>query len=138
MNKSSINSRAERGAAGTKLLIVLTVLTLIGNAGWNYVPVAYESENFKQEMQTAVVQGLALPASGGKPAEAVKAKIIKAAKGNDLPADAFMDVRQVKNVIQARVYYSRPIAILPLGIYTYNYEFDHTATPTGFLVKSLD
>jgi hypothetical protein len=39
--------------------------------------------------------------------------------------------------VQARVYYSKPIAVLPLGLYTYNYEFDHTATPTGFMVKSV-
>ncbi|HEX8637044.1 MAG TPA: hypothetical protein VF692_03195 [Pyrinomonadaceae bacterium] len=138
MNKASKNHRGERGGAGAKLLIVLTVLILIGNAGINYIPVAYEGQDFKQEMQTAVVQGLALPSNGAKPADAVKARIVKAAKANDLPIDAFIDVRQVNNVIQARVYYTKPIVILPLGIYTYNYEFDHTATPTGFMVKSVN
>jgi hypothetical protein len=82
-------------------------------------------------------RGLALPTGGAKPAEAIKARIIKAAKANNLPVDTFMDVRQVNNVVQARVYYSKPIAVLPLGLYTYNYEFDHTATPTGFMVKSV-
>lgn len=138
MNKASKNRRAERGGASAKLLIVLTVLILIGNAGLNYIPVAYEGENFRQEMQTAVVQGMALPSNGTKPAEAVKAKISRVAKANDLPSDTFMDVRVVNNVIQARVYYSKTVPILPLGIYDYNYEFDHTATPTGFLVKSLN
>lgn len=137
MNKASKNRRPERGGAGAKLLIVVTILFLIGNAGFNYIPVAYEAQDFKQEMQTAVVQGLALPTGGAKPADAIKARIIKAAKANDLPVDTFMDVRQVNNVVQARVYYSKPIAILPLGLYTYNYEFDHTATPTGFMVKSV-
>jgi hypothetical protein len=137
MNKASKNRRSERGGAGAKLLIVVTILFLIGNAGFNYIPVAYEAQDFKQEMQTAVVQGLALPTGGAKPADAIKARIIKAAKANDLPVDTFMDVRQVNNVVQARVYYSKPIAVLPLGLYTYNYEFDHTATPTGFMVKSV-
>lgn len=137
MNQASKNRRSERGGAGAKLLIVVTILFLIGNAGINYIPVAYEAQDFKQEMQTAVVQGLALPSGGATPAAAVKARIVKAAKASDLPADTFMDVRQVNNVVQARVYYSKPIAILPLGIYTYNYEFDHTATPTGFMVKSV-
>jgi len=138
MNKTSKNRRAERGGAGAKLLIVVAILFLIGNAGINYIPVAYEGQNFKQEMQTAVVQGLALPSGGAKPADAVKARIVKAARANDLPTDTFMDVRQINNVIQARVYYSKPIAVLPLGVYTYNYEFDHTATPTGFMVKSVN
>ncbi len=138
MNKSSTNSCPERGGAGVKLLIVLMVLILIGNAGLNYVPVAYEAQSFKQEMQTAVVQGLALPSNSGKPADLIKVRLARAAKANDLPIDTFMDVRQVNNVIQARVYYSKPIVILPLGIYTYDYEFDHTATPTGFLVKSFE
>jgi hypothetical protein len=137
MNKASKNRRSERGGAGAKLLIVVTILFLIGNAGFNYIPVAYEAQDFKQEMQTAVVQGLALPTGGAKPADAIKARIIKAAKANNLPVDTFMDVRQVNNVVQARVYYSKPIAVLPLGLYTYNYEFDHTATPTGFMVKSV-
>jgi len=52
-----------------------------------------------------------------------------------VPADAFIEVKIVNAVIQARVAYSRQAEILPLGLYTYNYEFDHTATPTGFLMK---
>jgi hypothetical protein len=138
MNAASKNRGSERGGASAKLLIVLMVLILIGNAGLNYVPVAYQAESFKQEMQTSVVQGLALPVNGGKPTEVIKAKLSRAARSNDLPVDAFVDVRQVNNVVQARVYYSKPVTILPLGIYTYDYEFDHTATPTGFLVKSFE
>lgn len=137
MSKASKNRRAERGGAGAKLLIVVTILILIGNAGVNYVPVAYKGQDFKQEMQTAVVQGMALPSNGAKPPDAVKARIVKAARANDLPLDAFIDVRQANNVIQARVYYTTPVVILPFGIYTYDYEFDHTATPTGFMVKSV-
>ena len=138
MNKALKNRRGERGGAGAKLLIAVTILILIGNAGINYVPVAYEGQDFKQEMQTAVVQGLALPSGGAKPADAVKARIVKAARASDLPIDAFIDVRQVNSVIQARVYYTKPVVILPFGIYTYEYEFDHTATPTGFMVKSVN
>lgn len=138
MNNLSKNRRSERGGAGAKLLMVLMVLVLIGNAGLNYVPVAYEAENFKQEMHTAVVQGITLPTNSGKPTDLIKSRLARAARENGLPDDTFMDVRQVNNVIRARVYYSKPVVILPLGLYTYDYEFDHTATPTGFLVKSLD
>ncbi|MDQ3133014.1 MAG: hypothetical protein M3Q99_19965 [Acidobacteriota bacterium] len=133
--KATKNRRSERGSAGTKFLITLIVLFLIGNAGLNFIPVVYESESFKQEMQKAVVQGLATPANGMKSTEFVKLKLQRAAKENNLPTDAFIDVKQNGSNIQARVYYLKPINILPFGIFTYNYEFDHTATPVGFLLK---
>lgn len=133
-NKISKDWRSERGSAGIKLAAVLVVLFLLAHAGYNYIPVAYDGESFKQEMQTAVVQGLALP-SGGKPVEATKARIMRAAAQSNIPPDAVVEVKSVNSVIQARVAYSKQVEILPLGFYTYNYEFNHTATPTGFLLK---
>ncbi|MCU1290127.1 MAG: hypothetical protein JWN60_2356 [Acidobacteria bacterium] len=129
---------AERGSAKTKFLLILVGLFLFGHAGLNYIPVAYEGENFKQEMQTAVVQGLATPSSAAKPTEIVKLKLQRAARDNNLPEDTFMDVKQKGKSLEARVYYLKSINILPFGIYTYDYEFDHTATPVGFLIKSFD
>ena len=125
----------ERGEAGAKLLIVLTVLILIGHAGINYVPVAYSAESFKQDMQTAVVQGLAAPAKAGKPTDFVKDKIARAIVINDIPTEAYVEVKQNGRSLQARVYYTKTVNILPFGIYKYEYVFDHTATPTGFLLK---
>ena len=61
MNTKALSRASERGGAGVKFLIVFVVLFLIGHAGYNYVPIAYAGENFKQEMQTAVVNGLATP-----------------------------------------------------------------------------
>jgi len=137
MNRTAVkNRRSERGSAGTKFLITLIVLFIIGNAGLNFIPVVYESESFKQEMQKAVVQGLASPANGMKATELVKLKLQRAAKENNLPTDAFIEVKQNGSNIQARVYYLKPISVLPFGIFTYNYEFDHTATPVGFLLKT--
>lgn len=125
----------ERGGAGVKLTIILVVLFLTAHAGFNYVPVAYSAENFKSEMYTAVVQGLAMPGKGLSPVDAVKQRIQRAAISNDVPDDAVMDVKQVNKVVQAKVVYNKPVNILPFGIYTYNYHFEHTATPTGFLLK---
>ncbi len=124
----------ERGSAGTKFIIFLAILILAGNAGYNYVPVAYDAESMRTEMSTAVLQGLALP---GKlnPVDNVKAKLVRAAQINGLPADALIDVKQNGNVITAHVVYTKPVSMLPFGIYKYNYQFDHTATPTGFLLK---
>lgn len=126
--------KTERGSVGVKFAIVMVVLILLAHAGYNYVPVAYAGESFKQEMQTAVVQGLALP-NAGKPVEATKARILRVAAQSDIPDDAFIEVKMVKTVIQARVSYSKQVQLLPFGLYTYTYHFDHTAAPTGYLLK---
>ena len=132
--KSIEDRRPERGSAGTKFLITLCVLATIGYAGYNYVPVAYGAESFKTDMQTAVVQGLATPAKLN-PVDTVKAKIQRAMQVNDIPADAIVDVKMAGNSMTAHVVYSRQVSMLPFGLYKYNYTFDHTATPTGFLLK---
>ena len=133
--KNAFHERSsERGSAGVKFAIFLAVVAILGHAGYNYVPVAYEAESLKTEMQTAVTQGLAL---SGKlsPVDNVKGRIEKAMISNAVPADATLNVTQTGNVIQARVYFIKPVPIIPFGIYTYKCVFDHTATPTGFLLK---
>ncbi len=128
------NRESERGSAGVKFLIILAVLILAGNAGYNYIPVAYEAASMKSDMETAILQGMAL-AGKISPVDNVKARILKAVQVNNIPPDALIDVRQVGNVVTARVAYTKPVNILPFGIYKYNYTFDYTATPTGFLLK---
>jgi len=136
MNKTECfrNRETERGGAGIKFLAVAVVLFLIGHAGCNYIPVAYQGESYKQEMQTAVLQGTALPTSSN-PIGVVKQRLQKLARESDLPSDTFIDVKQVNNVIQAHVRYSKHIDILPFGIYSRQYLFDQTVSPTGFMLK---
>lgn len=135
MNQILKGRESERGSAGVRLVIAAVVIALVAHAGYNYVPVAYAAESLRTDMMTAVVQGLALP---GKisPVENVKARIHQSAQRNDVPADALIDVRQNGNALTAHVVYSKTVNILPFGLYTYNYRFDHTATPTGFLLDS--
>lgn len=135
MFNESENRKSERGGAGVKFLAILVILFLIGHAAFNYIPTAYEAENFKQEMQTAVVQSVAMPAIGMTATDGVKVKLQKASINNNIPSDALIEIKPVNNVIQARVVYTKKINLLPFGIYSYNYHFDHTATPTGFLFK---
>jgi len=134
MNNSAKDRDSERGSAGVKFAIILTVIVLVGNAGFNYVPVAYDAESLKTEMSTAVLQGLAMPGRVN-PVDNVKTRIQKAIVTNNIPPDALVDVKQNGNVITARVVYTQNVNILPFGIYRYAYRFDHTATPTGFLLK---
>ncbi|HMT08507.1 MAG TPA: hypothetical protein PKA82_10920 [Pyrinomonadaceae bacterium] len=133
--KENLRDRSgERGSAGTKLLLALTVIGLVAHAGYNYVPVAYEAETMRSEMSTAVLQGLAMPGKVN-PVDNVKERIQKAMVANAIPQNATLAVTQKGNLINARVAYVRDVSILPFGIYTYHYVFDHTATPTGILAK---
>jgi len=136
MSNLTNNRKSERGGAGVKLIIVLTVLITFAHAAYNYIPVAYEAENFKQEMGTAVIQGVAMPGANLTATDAVRIKVQRAAVNNNLPSNALIEVKSANNVVQAHVNYTKPISILPFGIYNYNYQFDNTATPTGFLFKS--
>jgi len=128
------NANSEAGNAKVKLVVVLVILFLIAHAGYQYIPVAYQGEYFKQEMQTAVVQGMSVPA-GIQPLDMVKGKLKKAILENDIPTDAIVQVKPVNNSVMARVSYTKQVNMLPFGIYKYQYKFDNTATPTGFLFK---
>ena len=44
MNSAAKNRESERGSAGVKFVLVLAALVLVANAGYNYVPVAYNAE----------------------------------------------------------------------------------------------
>ena len=134
MNHELSTRHAERGSAGVKFVIVLSALALFAHAGYNYIPVRYQAESLQSDMQTAVVQGIALPGKMN-PLDNVKQRVQQAMKSNEAPPDAFISVTQQGAAIQARVAYTKGVAILPFGIYTYQYQFDHTATPTGFLMK---
>lgn len=135
MNRAVKKREAERGSAGAKFAVIFGLLALVAHAGFNYVPVAYDAESLKSEMETAVVQGLAMPGRIN-PTDNVKARIQKAMQINNIPANAILDVKMgANNSITARVAYTQQVNMLPFGIYKYNYVFDHTATPTGFLLK---
>ena len=134
MNSLTNNRKSETGSAQVKLVAVLVALFLVGYAAYNYIPIAYEGESFKQDMQTAVVQGMATPA-GITMSDMVKGKLQKAMSSNNIPPDAVVQITQTPNSVQARVTYTKPIKMLPFGLYKYNYNFDYTATPTGFLMK---
>lgn len=129
------NRKSEAGSAQVKLVAVLVALFLTGYAAYNYIPIAYEGQSFKQDMQTAVIQGQA-PAPGMTVADTVKVKLQKALASNNVPTDAVVEITQTaNNVVQAHVSYSKQVRILPFGLFKYNYHFDHIATPTGFLMK---
>ncbi len=83
----------------------------------------------------AVVQGVALPGANVTIVDSVKDKVLRAAANNNVPKNALIEVKQVGSATQARVKYTKQVDILPFGIYRYDYQFDKTASPTGFLFK---
>lgn len=128
----SKNKNNERGSAGIKLLIVGILAGLIFHAGFQYIPVAYQGEDVKQDMKTAVINGVSMPKSQGKPVGIVNEKIKRIVKKEQLPPDTFVDVKAVGGMVSARVYYAIDVPILPFGIYKYKYVFDETVTPASF------
>ncbi len=135
MSKVIKNQHSEHGGASLKLILVLTVLFLLAHAGYNYVPVAYEGQSFTQDLQTAVVQAVALPGANITAIASAKHKVSVAAANNNVPTNALIEVKQNGGVIQAHVKYTKQVNILPFGLYKYNYQFEKTASPTGFLFK---
>ena len=128
------NRISERGGAGVKFLLIGLALVLAANAGFNYIPIAYEGASLRQEMDTAVVKWLA--ASGQlKPMDVVKASVQKAIHDYNVPSDALVEIKPAGTVIQAHVAYSKLVSMLPFGIYKYKYDFNYVATPTGYLLK---
>jgi hypothetical protein len=134
MKTLNSNRNSEQGSATIKVVLVFLVLALVGHAGINYVPIAYQGASFKQEMDTAVVRGLG--ASGRiKPLDAVTASIRKASVDYAIPEDAFVEIKPVNGVIEAHVAYSQQVNMLPFGLYKHDYIFDYVAKPTGYLLK---
>jgi hypothetical protein len=134
MKKLNSDMNSERGGAGVKFLLIFLVLALAGNAGINYIPVAYDGAGFKQEMDTAVVKGLSA-AGRLKPLEIVQASIRKASADYNVPPEAFIEVKPVNGVVEAHVVYTRQVSMLPFGLYNYDYNFNYVARPQGYLLK---
>jgi hypothetical protein len=118
----------ERGGARLKLIVFLVIFAIILYAGYLYIPVSVDAYYYKDTMQNLVNQGTA---QGGDPSW-LKAQLAKTGPDYHVPPDATITVTIQDKRLQARVQYTRPI-VTP--IYTYNYEFDHTAESTTFLTK---
>jgi hypothetical protein len=134
----TINKRdkhSERGEGKLKLFIFLLIVFLIGWAGYNYIPVVYQAQSFKQEMDAAILQALGLPSVSGDPVAWTRQRLVKTGQEYNIPEDAIIDVKRTQNGqgVEATVKFKRSVSLLPF--YTYEYEFDYTAKPTGFLTK---
>jgi hypothetical protein len=119
----------EQGGATLNFVIILLLLAAGGLFAYKYVPVVYEAEEFKTEMQKAVDGAGAM----GRTTEWVTSEIVKAYGTHNIPPDAAMKVEKLSGGgYRVNVKYTRPIE---MPGFTYNYEFDKTVTTSGFLVQ---
>jgi hypothetical protein len=116
----------ERGSASLKFLVVMLVFGACAYAGYIYVPVAYQAHNFKDLMQHYVD----VASAEGKPPAWAGEQLMKNFGEYEVPADALITPVKRDNRIEVRVQFTKPIEFPG---FTYNYEFDHTATSTAFL-----
>ena len=119
-------SSTERGSASLKFLMVMLLMGASAYAGYIYVPVAYRAHTFKDLMQHYVD----VASAEGKPPAWAGEQLIKNFGEYEVPADALITPSKRDNRIEVRVQFVKPIEFPG---YTYNYEFDHTATSTAFL-----
>jgi len=126
-NKAFLTRQGERGSARLKFIIVMVVLAIVGYAGYVYVPVAYDAYYFRDVMQNKVD----IAATQGYETAWVADQLGKSKSEYHVPPEAVITpTRSNDNRIEVRVQFTRPISF---AVFTYNYEFDHTAKSTTFL-----
>jgi hypothetical protein len=114
-----LNRHGERGNARVKFLIVITLVTLSAYLGYQYIPVAFQSYQYKDFMQQSVDKGAAM----GRTSEWLREQLVKTGVEYGVPPNAIISIQQNEGAMQARVQFKRPIS---LPGYTYEYEFDKT------------
>lgn len=124
MNAKS--KRSEQGGARLKFLIVVAIIGGIAYAGYRFIPIAYQSYQFKDLMQHDVDTAVAL----GKPTSWIQEQLVKSSPEYGIPEDAVITPQQQDNRMEVRVQYTLPVEFPG---YTYYYEFDHTARSATFL-----
>jgi hypothetical protein len=119
---------SERGGARLKFLIVVAILGAVVCAGYYYIPVAYNAYLYKDLMQNKVDAAAGM---GHKPMW-VTDQLTKSAPEYDVPPEAVITPALENDRMIVRVQFSKTIEF---PVYTYVYEFDHTAKSTEFLGK---
>jgi hypothetical protein len=118
---------AERGNSRFNFLLTLVVMALIGYAGYQYVPVAYQASQLKVSMQDTVDKAVVT----SKNAAWAEDQLRRSLPMYGAPPDALVTVANKEARLEAHVQYSIPI---PLLVTTYEYKFDHT-TRSAYLLS---
>ena len=116
----------ERGSASLKFLLVMMIFAATAYAGYLYIPVAYQAHNFKDLMQHYVD----VASAEGKPPGWAGEQLVKSFAEYDVPPNALVTPAKRDNRIEVRIQFVKTVEFPG---YTYEYDFDHTATSTAFL-----
>ena len=122
------NLRNENGGARLKLIVFIVIFAAIIYAGYLYIPVAVDAYYYKDIMQNLVNQA----AAQGSNADWLRDQLAKNGPDYHVPSNAAITAGVQDKRVTVRVQFTRPIST---PVYTYNYEFDHTAQSTTFLTK---
>lgn len=125
----SVRFDSEQGGARLNLLIVLFVISVAAYSVSTYAPVAYQSTEYKDVMQSKVDQAAAF----GYTSEWVGTQLRASAVSYGVPKDAVITAAQKNGRMEAVVRYTRPI---PMPGFIYNYEFDYTARSSNVMNNS--
>ena len=125
-HQTLLHNRGERGGARLKFIIFLAIVAIAGYAGYMYIPVALDAYYFKDTMQNKVN----LAAAQGYDGVWLADQISKSKSEHNVPDDAVITPAQKEGRVEVRVQFTRPIST---PVFTYNYNFDHTAQSTTFL-----
>ncbi len=117
----------ERGGARFNFWVVVAIIGLLAYCGYKYIPIEYNAYLFRDLMQRDVDAASALAHTPTW----VREQLARSAPEYGIPADAVITPTQDENRMQVRVQFSLPIEFPG---YTYQYEFDHTAKSTQFLI----
>jgi len=105
----------------------MTIFAVVVYVGYVYIPVAVDAYYFKDVMQNKVD----MAATQGYETNWVTDQLAKSKAEYHVPENAIITPARNENRIEVRVQFTRPISFPG---YTYNYEFDHTAKSTTFLI----
>ena len=117
---------SERGGARLKFVLVIAIIAVVGYAGYQFIPVLYQSYQIKDVMQNEVDTA----SSTGKSTSWIQEQLVKKFPEYGVPANAVITPAQQSNRMEVRVQYTIPVEFPG---YVYNYEFDYTVKSGTFL-----
>ena len=117
---------SEQGGARLKFIVVLAIIGAVAYAGYQLIPVAYQSYQLKDLMQHDVDVAV----KTGKSTSWIRDQLVKNSVEYGVPPDALIEPLQQENGMQVRVYFRKPIEFPG---FVYDYEFDHTARSAALL-----
>jgi hypothetical protein len=117
----------ERGAARLKFIIVIALTALVVYMAMQYVPVAYRAYSYKKFMQDTVDKASMMAHSG----DWVTSQLKASAGEYGVPPEAEIMTLPRDGRMETTVKFTRPIKLLP--IWTYQYNFEETVKSTQSL-----